>query len=250
MNLQTNSPRTSVGSRAMILALLLVFSASSALKAQQSSSSNSKPQPAPAAPTGLTSHLFIEAGAGGNFGAGLQAGQYVKPGFNGMAGVGYKLARKFAVLAEGNYYHNPVTAAALQTAGENSGSYNTFTVSAGPMYHLYQGPKLGVYAVGGGGFSHIATGFNKPIGTTINCNIYSGLGYRYYTNFCNGKITGSSYASTQPMFDFGLGVDVRLFPNRREIIFVEPKYVKFLTPTGQLPGPDVGIVAVTGGVRW
>ncbi len=256
MNLQTNSPQISVGRRIAIFTFLSIFSLTTALRAQQSSSSTSspntnRPQPAPA-PTSSSfmGHLVLEGGAGGAMSAGLQTGQYVHAGFTGMGGAGYKLNKRLSVFLEGNYYYNSMPSALLQTIQQSSGHYNTFTISANPMFHMFQGQKYGVYAIGGGGFSHIATGFSKPIGSTINCNIYSGLGYAYLTNFCNGKITGSSYSSSQPLFDFGLGMDVRLFPNHREILFVESRYVHIMTPSNQLPGPGIGLVPISAGVRW
>lgn len=173
----------------------------------------------------------------------------MNPGFTGMVGAGYKVNKRLSVLLEGNYYHSGMPSSVLQTALQNSGSYNTFTISGNPMVHFFQGAKYGVYALGGGGFSHVATSFGKPI-SSINCNIYSGLGYANFTNFCNGKITGSSYSSSQGLFDVGMGMDVHLFPHHREVLFVEGRYVHLMTPSDQLPGPGIGLVPIYGGVRW
>lgn len=238
----------------MVLGFLIALPLFSPVRAQQTASSApaGKAQAAAPAPTMTTlrDHLTLEGAAGGNFGAGLQNGQYVDPGFTAMGGAGYKLNRRLSVFAEGNYYHNKMPAPVLQTAQQSSGSYNTFTISGDPMLHVYQGSKFGAYAIGGGGFSHVATSFHSGIGSTINCNIYSGLGYTNFTNFCNGKITGSSYSTTQGMYDFGIGMDAHLFPQRRERLFVESRYVKIMTPANQLPTPNLGLVAITGGVRW
>lgn len=251
MNLQTQSPRTSAGPRTMIFAALAFFLLATVTRAQQSSSTiASKPQAAPVAAATRGGHLTFEGAAGGDFGAGLQNGLYVNPGFTGMLGAGYKFSRRLSLFVEGNYYHNKMPAPVLQTARQTGGSYNTFTISGNPMFHIYQGAKFGAYAIGGGGFSHVATSFAKPIGSTLNCAIYSGLGYTNFANFCNGKITGSSYSTNQAMYDFGLGMDAHLYPHRRESLFVESRYVRMLTPAGQLPTPNLGLVAITGGVRW
>lgn len=251
MNLQTKLSPAGMGRWTMIFAVLAFFSLATASHAQQTSSSTvAKSQPAPAASEGFRSHLTLEGGAGGNFGAGLQNGQYVSPAFDGLIGVGYKLNRRFSLFVEGNYYHNGMPSPVLQTARQTGGSYNTFTISGDPMLHIYQGAKFGAYAIGGGGFSTVATSFNGPVGKTINCRIYSGLGYTNFTNFCNGKITGSSYSTTQAMYSFGLGMDVHLNPRRRESLFVESRYVKIMTPAYQLPTPNLGLVAFFGGVRW
>lgn len=251
MNLQTQSPRTSAGPRTILFAALAIFSVAAVSRAQQTSSSNANPrQAAPAAARVSTGHLVFEGGAGGNFGAGLQNGQYVNPSFAGLVGAGYKLNRRLTIFVEGNYYHNGMPSPVLQTARQTGGSYNTFTISGDPMLYIYHGAKFGVYAVGGGGFSSVRTSFNGPIGKTINCRIYSGLGYKNFTNFCSGKITGSSYSTTQAMYDFGIGFQGRLYPNRRESLFVESRYVKIMTPANQLPTPNLGLVAITGGVRW
>lgn len=254
MNLQMKLPRTGMGRWTMVLALVSILPVSSALYAQQSSSSApaTKAQlaaPAPAMTT-LRDHLTFEGGAGGDFGAGLQNGQYVDPSFTFMGGAGYKLDRRLSVFVEGNYYHNKMPAPVLQTAAQAGGSYNMFTISGDPMFHFYQGGKFGAYAVAGGGFSSVATNFNSPISSTINCRVYSGLSYTNFTNFCNGTIKGSSYSTTQGMYDFGLGMDARLYPNRRESLFVESRYVKFMTPANQLPTPNLGLAVITGGVRW
>ena len=237
----------------VVLTFLSIFSLSAAMRAQQASSSNgstTNPQPAPATSATFMDHLTLEGGAGGAMTAGLQTGQYMKSGFTGVLGAGYKLNRRLSVLVEGNYYQNSMPGPLLQTAQQTGGSYNTLTISANPMFHLFQNEKYGVYAIGGGGYSHVATSFSKPIASTINCSIYSGLGYKFFTNFCNGSITGSSYSSNQPMIDFGLGMDVRLFPHHREILFIESRYVRIMTPANQLPGSNVGLVPITGGVRW
>lgn len=251
MNLQTNSPRTNVGRHLAILMVSMLFSFSAAMQAQQSSSSsaNLSTKPKPAAALSRNRHFTLEGSAGGAMTSGLQTGQYMTSGFTGMVGAGYRLNPKFSIFLEGNYYHSSMPAAVLQTARQNSGNYNIFTITGDPMFHLYQGQKYGFYAIGGGGFSQVSTAFGKPI-TSINCNIYSGLGYAYFTNFCNGKITGSSYSTTQALYDFGLGMDVHLFPSRRESLFVESRYVHIMTPSNQLPGPNIGLVPISGGLRW
>lgn len=256
MKLYTSLPRTRVGQQTVFFTVLLMFFTAAALRAQQSSSSTNAPQPAPAPATATAApamsfrdHLFVEGGAGGSFGAGLVNGQYVSPGWTVMGGGGYSLNRKLALLLEADYFHNKMPTTVLQTAQQSSGSYAIWAFSANPVFHIYRNAKYGAYAIGGGGYSHVGTSFGKPIGT-LNCNIYSGLGYANFTNFCNGKITGSSYSSNQPMYDFGLGMDARLYPNRRETLFVQARYIKLMTPANQLPTPNLGLVDITGGVRW
>lgn len=242
----------SLNVRKFFLPLLLLpcLMAAGTLSAQQSSSSSS-PQPTNAAlaqPTSIPLHHFsVEGAGGGSFGAGLLPGQYLGRGWALMAGGGYTPFRRLTIFLEGNLYHNPMPAAVLQTAQTTGGSYNIWTISANPALRIVQAGNFGIYAIGGGGFSHVATSFNQPL--HINCSIYSGLGYSNFGNLCNGQITGS-YSSNQPMFDFGLDLDVRLSPNHREVLFFQTRYVKLMTPANQLPGPNMGMVPILGGIRW
>jgi hypothetical protein len=52
------------------------------------------------------------------------------------------------------------------------------------------------------------------------------------------------------MYDFGIGMEGRLFPNRRFIVFGQGRYIRMMTPSNQLPGPDFSLVSLTTGVRW
>jgi hypothetical protein len=225
--------------RGAILAVLFFLPAPAVFFAQT---------PAPANQKVFNNRLILEGAIGGSVAAGNPSESAIDPGWTAMVGGGYNLTRRLSILLEGSFDYNPMPGPVLQTARETSGSYQFWTFSANPMFHLFRGQKYGFYAVGGGGYSHVVTSFNKPL--NINCNVYSGFGYSDFANVCSGKFSGSSYSSNQPMYDFGLGGDVRLFPTHREILFVETRYVRTSTPAGQLPGPNAALVPIVIGVRW
>jgi opacity protein-like surface antigen len=233
----------------MILILFLAILVPGAAARAQSSSSSSQPAPAQKTTPTDNPRWFVQGAAGGALATGLDGQQYMNAGWTGMGGAGYVVTRRLSVDAELDYFHNGVPTPALQAAAQNSGHYNTIAFSANPMLYIVRGKKFGFYVIGGGGYSRISASFGKPL-SSINCNIYSPLGYANYTNFCNGKITGSSYSSSQPMFDVGMGFEGRLYPNRRWVLFVEPRYMRMMTPANQLPGQNLGMAQILGGIRW
>ena len=235
---------------AFTLFLLVGLCGTTALSAQQSSSSTATvATSAPVAATPL-SKWFVEGGAGVSFGPGLANGKVYDTSPAAFGGAGYRLTRRIEIPGEISYYHSALPSWVAQTIRQQGGHYDIFTYSVDPTFYFARGPRYGFFAVGGGGYSHVATNFDKPIGSTINCNLYSGLGYSSLTNFCNGTITGSSYSSNQGMYDFGIGMEGRLYPNRRFIVFGQGRYIRMMTPANQLPGHDFSLVSLTTGVRW
>ncbi|MGB8478471.1 MAG: hypothetical protein WCE63_06475 [Acidobacteriaceae bacterium] len=236
------------------VAILLLFAVglfeATAMMAQQSSSSTVQAStPAPVATVPL-SKWFVEGGAGVSFGPGLANGQVYDTSPTAFGGAGYRLTRRIEIPGEISFYRSGFPSWVAQTIQQPGGHYNILTYSVDPTFYFLRGQRYGFFALGGGGYSHVATTFDKPIGSTINCSLYSGLGYANLTNFCNGTITGSSYSSNQGMYDFGIGMEGRLYPNRRFIVFGQGRYIRMMTPANQLPGPDFSLVSLTTGVRW
>ena len=235
---------------AFALFLLVGLCGTTALSAQQSSSSSAQvATPAPVAATPL-SKWFVEGGAGVAFGPGLANGQVYNTSPTAFGGAGYRLTRRIEIPGEISYYRSGFPAWVAQTIQQPGGHYTILTYSVDPTFYFVRGERYGFFAVGGGGYSHVSTNFDKPIGSTIDCSKYSGLGYTNLTNFCNGTITGSSYSSNQGMYDFGIGMEGRLYPNHRFIVFGQGRYIHMDTPANQLPGPGFALVALTTGVRW
>lgn len=236
------------------VAILLLFAVglfnATAMVAQQSSSSSVQAStPAPVATTPL-SKWFVEGAGGISFGPGLANGQVINSAYTGTGGGGFRLTRRLEIPGEVSYYRSGLPSWVAQTIQQPGGHYTILTYSVDPTFYFLRGPRFGFFAVGGGGYSHVATTFDKPIGTTINCSIYSGLGYTNFTNFCNGTITGSSYSSNQGMYNFGIGMEGRLYPNHRAILFAQGRYIRMMTPSNQLPGPNFSLVSITTGIRW
>ena len=230
--------------------LLVGLCGTTALSAQQSSSSTAQvATPAPVAATPL-SKWFVEGAAGVDFGPGLANGQVWDTSFNALGGGGYRLTRRIEIPGEIGYYHSGLPSWVAQTIQQSGGRYTVLTYSVNPTFYFLRGERYGFFALGGGGYSHVGTNFDKPVGSTIDCSKYSGLGYSDFTNFCNGTITGSSYSSNQGMYDFGIGMEGRLYPDRRFIVFGQGRYIHMETPANQLPGPGFALVALTTGVRW
>lgn len=237
---------------AILQTLLLCSFATATLWAQQSgtSSSSSISSPAPAAVKATPlPRWYVEGDGGGSFGPGLNYGQYVAAGWLVGGGGGIRLTNRISIPGNISYYHNPIPKPVLQTLQQTGGNYSFLTFSVDPTFYFLRGEKFGFFALGGGGYSRVMTSFSKPIGT-LDCSIYSGVGYGNLGNFCSGAITGSSYSSSQAMYDFGIGMEGRLYPNRREILFVQARYLKLMTPANQLPGPNQALVAISGGMRW
>lgn len=235
---------------AFALFLLVGLCGTTALSAQQSSSSTAQvATPAPVAATPL-SKWFVEGAAGIDFGPGLANGQVYETSYTALGGAGYRLTRRIEIPGEIGFYHSGLPAWVTQTIQQRGGHYNILTYSVDPTFYVVRGERYGFFAMGGGGYSHVGTNFDQPVGSTIDCGKYSGLGYSNFTNYCNGTITGSSYSSNQGMYDFGIGMEGRLYPNRRFIVFGQGRYIHMDTPANQLPGPGFALVALTTGIRW
>lgn len=235
---------------AFALFLLVGFCGTTALNAQQSSSSSAQVStPAPVAATPL-SKWFVEGGGGVDFGPGLANGKVYETSYTATGGAGYRLTRRIEIPGEISYYHSGLPSWVTKTIQQKGGHYTILTYSVNPTFYFVRGERYGFFALGGGGYSHVSTNFDQPVGSTINCSKYSGLGYSNLTNYCNGTITGSSYSTNQGMYDFGIGMDGRLYPNRRFVVFGQGRYIRMMTPANQLPGPDFSLVALTTGIRW
>jgi hypothetical protein len=235
---------------AFALFLFVGLCGTTALSAQQSSSSTAQvATPSPVASTPL-SKWFVEGGAGIDFGPGLANGQVWDTSYTAFGGGGYRLTRRIEIPGEISYYRSGLPSWVAQTIQQPGGHYTLLTYSVNPTFYFLRGERYGFFALGGGGYSHISANFDQPVGSTIDCSKYSGLGYSNFVNYCNGTITGSSNSSNQAMYDFGIGMEARLFPNRRFIVFGQGRYVHMMTPANQLPGPDFALVVLTTGVRW
>jgi hypothetical protein len=235
---------------AFALFLLVGLCGTTALSAQQSSSSTAQvATPAPVAASPL-SKWFVEGGAGVAFGPGLTYGQVYDTSPSAFGGAGYRLTRRIEIPGEIGYFHSGFPSWVAQTIQQSGGHYNILTYSVNPTFYFLRGPRFGYFAMAGGGYSHVSTNFDKPVGSTIDCSKYSGLGYSDFTNYCNGTVTGSSTSSNQGMYDFGIGMEGRLYPDRRFIVFGQGRYIRMMTPANQLPGPDFSLVSLTTGVRW
>ncbi len=236
---------------ALFLLLLFGLLDASALYAQQSSSTSTIAQ-SQASSTPATTPLnkwFIEGAGGGAFAPGLDYGQYLTSAWNVMGGGGIRFGSRLTLPGEISYYHAALPTPVIQTMQQRGGSYSFLTYSVDPTFYFIRGDRYGYFVVGGGGYSHVTTRFDQPVGT-LDCSIYSGLGYSNLGNFCNGTLTGSSYSSNQAMYNFGIGMEARLYPNHREILFAQGRYIKMMTPANQLPGQDFALVSISAGLRW
>jgi hypothetical protein len=233
---------------AFALFLLVGLCGTTALSAQQSSSSTVQVTATTVA-TPL-SKWFVEGAGGVAFGPGLERGQVYDTSPAALGGGGFRLTRRIEIPGEIGYYHSALPSWVAQTIQQSGGHYNILTYSVNPTFYFLRGQRYGFFVLGGGGYSHVSTNFDKPVGSTIDCSKYSGLGYSNFANYCNGTITGSSYSSNQAMFDGGIGMEGRLYPNHRFIVFGQGRYIHMSTPADQLPGPGFSLVALTTGIRW
>ncbi len=211
-------------------------------------------------------HFTAEMGAGITTGAGSSsnAGHL---GWNMMMGAGYRWNRRLSVLLEGAFSMDGLPQAVLQRAtsgagnpdgdgdGDGCGSsdidgdggcgggivpqgsggqYTFWSLAVNPLFYYLRRGRWGGYIIGGGGLSW------KQVSFTQNGCSQTGYGYG-----CGPQVIASE-SSDQPMVDVGTGVSWT-------ILFLEARYVKMFTPTGQYPGFGVAnteFVPITLGARF
>ena len=173
-------------------------------------------------------HATAEMGFGGVAAAGSTSNT-VHPGFGFIMGIGYRWNERLSALLEWSLNADGMPRSILQQAGQSVGDYWFNSIAVDPLFNYIQHGKWAGYVIGGGGIS-----FKDVIFTR----------YTY---------VASSESSSQPMFDVGTGVTFHFHEGYRGGVFLETRYVKMFTPTGQYPGfgtANTELVPVTMGLRF
>lgn len=183
-------------------------------------------------------HLTVEIGAGGTAAVGSTSNT-VHSGFNIIEGIGYRRNERFSVLLEGSVSVDGLPRSILQQEGQPNGSYTFGSFAVDPLFNYIERGRWAGYVVGGGGFSIKQVAFTHP--SPIDSYSY---GYR---------VVAASESSNQPMFNVGTGATLRFHEDGRWRLFLETRYVKMFTPTGQFPGfgsANTELVPITLGARF
>lgn len=196
---------------------------------------------------GSISHFVFEGGGGGTPAAG-NTQNYANPGWNALAGIGFRFNDRLSLLAEWSFNRMGVPhSLAYEQAQTPDGNEHLWTVDLNPKFNVIKMGSLDGYVIGGGGFSRALTNFTFPV--IVPCGYGYGFGYGY--GGCVGNITVAHTSSNQANFDIGVGGEWRLSPYERGKIFLEARYVKLFTPNNGLPpGYNAALIPVTVGFRW
>ena len=208
--------------------------------------------------TGVMSHLTFEGGGGVT--APVSSTQnYANTGGNVLLGGGYRLNKRFSILAEWEFNRMgvPSDLAYTQSNGQTaSGNEHIWTVGLDPKFNYIVRSRINGYVLGGGGFSRQLTSFTA--GVLLPCG-YSGYsGYSGFSGYgggfggaCVGSVNVSHESSNQGTLNVGTGMEWRFSPYGRSKLFLEARYVKIYTPNhGIPPGYYAQFVPVTIGYRW
>jgi hypothetical protein len=209
------------------------------------------PAPSPAAqygggqyggnPSGYRSkwdRLAVEAGAGFTAPVGNSSGDLTY-GWNFRGGLGYNLAKKFAVLGEYEFDRNKIPAAILAQVGTPGGNVHTWSLTLDPEWKYKTSGNWGGYLIGGGGFYRQLTSFTEPV---LAEGSYCSFFYCYPIYYTTNAVV-SHYSSNQGGLNLGTGLT---FGNWNQAkFFAEARYEWLDTP-----GHPTQIVPVTFGVRW
>ena len=198
--------------------------------------------------TSWTDH-WVLAGGGGGTTAADGTTDYSNPGFNILLGGGFKFNDRLSLLAEWSFNRMgvPYTLAAV-TAGTPDGNEHIWTADLNPKFDFLHTGRVGVYVIGGGGFSRALTNFTYPVYVPY-CGYGYGFGYGY--GGCTGSVTVAHTSTNQGNIDIGIGAEWRISPYERGSIFIEARYLRLFSPTNGLPpGGDAEYIPATIGFRW
>jgi hypothetical protein len=210
----------------------------------------------PSEQTGLRSdHITMEFGMGGTDTAGNTSESVTAPGFDLLAGVGYRLNEYLSIPFEYNFSIHGVQNVVLQQAGEPNGYFYFNSFAINPTFTFLEGPYWGAYIAGGGGFSNKDVSFGYDTYNNSNCGSARRNGGGVHSEYsgCPAFQSIASNASNQPMLDLGGGITLRFHQCGRGRLFLEARYVKMYTPAGTFPGyafAGTQLIPVTFGIRF
>ncbi len=209
--------------------------------------------------TGVMSHLTFEGGMGVTAPA-SSTQNYANTGWNILAGGGYRMNKRFSLLAEWEFNRMGVPSDLVYNQSNGnaaSGNEHIWTVGLDPKFNYAVRSRINGYVLGGGGFSRQLTSFTAPV--LLPCGYsgysgysgFSGYGGGYGGGPCVGSVNVQHESSNQGSLNVGTGMEFRFSPYGRSKLFLEARYVKIYTPNhGIPPGYYASFVPVTLGFRW
>lgn len=199
-------------------------------------------------------HVTMEFGMGGTNTVGSTSDSVSAPGFNLLAGIGYRLNEHLSIPFEYMFDVHGVQTQPLQASGQPEGFfyYNTFAIN--PIWTALEGKYEGLYLVGGGGLSTKEASYGYDVYSNYNCgSARTGSQGIQKASGCSSYQAVATLASTQPMLDIGGGLTMRFNERGRGRIFLEARYVKMYTPIKPFPGfstAGTDLIPITIGVRF
>jgi len=200
-------------------------------------------------------HITVEFGLGGTDTVGNTSESVTAPGFDVLAGIGYRLNEYLSIPFEYNFSLHGVQTVVLQQAGEPNGYFYFNSFAINPTFTFFEGPNWGAYIAGGGGFSNKDVSFGYNTYSNSNCS-----SFRCGSNVVHGEYSGcpafqsvASNATNQPMLDIGGGISLRFHAQGRGRLFLDARYQKMYTPAGTFPGyafADNQLIPITFGIRF
>ena len=190
-------------------------------------------------------HLTFNAGGG--FGGALgNVGKVTGKSYDGVAGVGWNFTRRLGVRAEYMYYNLSFKDSVKrdQSLPDASGRLQSATLNL--FYQVPLQGKLGVYAIGGGGWyqRHV-----QARSETLDDGAVCQPAWQLWGIACdtNNRVHPSQVLSDHTVdgggYNFGGGFTYRIAKRTR--VYVEGRYHHVYTPDGH-----TNVFPVTVGLRW
>jgi predicted porin len=184
----------------------------------------------------------VGGGFGGAFG---DVGKFTGTSYNGVAGGGINLSRRFGVKGEYMFYNLSFKDSVKQQQSLPDATGHLQSATLNLFYNVPLGGKLGVYAIGGGGWYQRAVDAHRqflPKGT-ICLPAWQLWGINCPSGLIPADTTLSSHTVDGGGYNFGGGFTYRL--NKRARIYVEGRYHHAYTSDRH-----TSVFPVTVGLRW
>lgn len=169
-------------------------------------------------------------------------------GWNFGAGAGYRMNRRFNILAEWQYLRTGMGNGLLRYNLIASGSYRMEGISLTPMYNYWYHGKFGSYVLGGAGYSRTRTTYTG-ISSTTQCYTLCTCYRNCPSQISQGPGIYHTY-SNQALADAGLGFTMQLSRQHRYRLYTEARYENLFQNSHLPPYKNVEVIPLTVGFQW
>jgi hypothetical protein len=184
------------------------------------------------------------------FGGGFNAPTdktYITWGGQFTVGGGVNFSKRFALLAEYQFFGDKLPGALIAETGANGGHAHIWSLTLDPVVSLFPKSSNDLYVTGGGGFYRKVTSFTDPVEQEY-CDYYYG-----YCGVDTVNAVVGHFSSNQGGFNIGGGYQHRLggmYQDSKMKLFVEARYVDVLTPAVNGVTPNgLGVTTVAAGTK-